>query len=408
MRILYLSQYFLPEAGATQNRAYEMAANFVRLGHDVTILAEIPNHPSGIIPPEYRGKVVEREILDGIDVIRLWVKASPKKNFRNRMYFYLSYMVNAFLAGLFLTRGNYDLIYATSPPLFVGAAGIALSYIRRTPMIFEVRDLWPESAIALGELNNARTIQWATHLEEACYRRARLVVVVTEGFRINLLARGIPPEKIAVIPNGANIQLFQFNTQARQRMRRELMLDDKFTAIYAGIHGIAQGLETIVQAAKILQKHEDICFLMVGEGPEKEVIRALVKRYSLDNMLLLPGQPRETIPSFLSAADVSLIPLKKIDLFKTVLPSKLFDAWACERPVILSVDGEARTILQAAQAGVYVPPEDPESLAQALIKIKDDPAARQQMGSNGRIYTVKHYSRQVLAKQLVDILEDII
>ncbi len=163
MRILYLSQYFPPEVGATQTRAHEMARNWVRLGHQVTMLTEVPNHPSGIIPPAYRGKLYERSQLDGIEVVRLWVAASPVKTFRSRMAFYLSYMASAALGGLF-ERGPFDLIYATSPPLFVGGAALAISYLRRIPLVFEVRDLWPESAVVLGEIKSQRAIALATRL----------------------------------------------------------------------------------------------------------------------------------------------------------------------------------------------------------------------------------------------------
>ena len=174
MRILYLSQYFPPEVGATQTRAYEMARYLVSTGHQVTMLTEVPNHPSGIIPPEYRGKLWERANLDGIDVIRVWVKASPNKTFSTRMAFYLTYMINAALARLLLARDRYDVLVATSPPLFVGGAALALSVLRRTPMVFEVRDLWPESAVALGELSDSRAVALAGKLEKMCYNRARM------------------------------------------------------------------------------------------------------------------------------------------------------------------------------------------------------------------------------------------
>ena len=213
MRILYLSQYFPPEVGATQTRAYEMARYLVSQGHQVTMIAEIPNHPMGIIPPEYRGKWYERTLLDGIDVIRVWVKTSPVKTFRTRMAFYLSYMVNATLAGL-LAHGPYDALYATSPPLFVGGAALALSWLRRIPLFFEVRDLWPESAVALGELNSPRAIALAEWLERTCYRRAEQIVVVTQGIYRRMLERGYPLEKLTLILNGANTELFQFQPEA--------------------------------------------------------------------------------------------------------------------------------------------------------------------------------------------------
>lgn len=405
MRILYLSQYFPPEIGATQNRSFEIAANLVRLGHHVTVITEIPNHPSGIIPPKYRRKLIIREDLDGIDVIRVWVKTATEKNFSNRMLFYLSYMINSFLAGIFISRSSFDILYATSPPLFVGASGIALSFIRRIPLIFEVRDLWPESAIALGELSNHRAIRLATRLEQACYRHAQVIVVVTKGIYNNLVSREIPAQKIVIVPNGSNVEHFQYNSLERQRLRNELGFTEKFIVLYAGIHGIAQGLEVIIEAANILKTYQNIWFVMIGEGPRKRDLIRLADSYDLDNVIFLNEQTREAIPGFLSAADIALIPLRKIDLFEGVLPSKLFDAWACQRPVILSVDGEARSILEDAQAGLFVVPEDPGSLSEAILNMQDDPIGRQRMGKNGRDYTVKHYSRKVLSEKLADILQ---
>lgn len=407
MRILYLSQYFPPEAGATQTRAYEMARNFVRLGHSVTMLTEIPNHPSGLVPPAYRKKIYEHSFLDGIDVRRVWVKASPVKNFPNRMAFYLSYMVNAVLAGLFLAREPYDLLYASSPPLFVGGAALALSALKRIPLFFEVRDLWPASAVALGELTNSRAIRWATLLEEACYRHAKTVVVVTHGIRDHLLERGISEEKLLLIPNGANVELFQFDPACRAQVRERLGLEHKFIAVYAGIHGIAQGLETLVETAHRLE-HETsdlaglVHFLLIGDGPQKAKIIALAQQYQLSNLTFLPEQPREAIPAYLSAADVALVPLKNVDLFRGALPSKIFDAWACQRPVILSVDGEARQILETVQGGLFVPPEQEQALVAAIRFLNSNPDEREQMGERGRVFTVQHYSRQALAEKLID------
>ena len=405
MRILYISQYFPPEAGATQTRAYEMARNWVRLGHAVTMLAEVPNHPSGVIPPAYRGKLYERANLEGIDVIRVWVYTSPVKNFLKRMAFYLTFMLNATLAGLLLARGHYDLIYVSSPPLFTGGAALALSYLRRIPMIFEVRDLWPESAVALGELSNRRAIALSTKLEEACYRRAQKIVVVTQGIYQRLLERGLPAEKLQIVTNGANVEMFQYDDQARQQLRRELGLEGRFVAVYAGIHGVAQGLESVVEAARLLQNEPEIHILLVGDGPKRAEVQALAQQYGLTNLTLLGEKPRDQMPAYLSAADVSLIPLRKLELFKGALPSKLFDAWACERPVLLSVDGEARRVLEAAGGGWFIEPGDPQALAGSLQKLKADPAACRRMGRAGREYTGQHYSRRALAEQLMREIE---
>lgn len=408
MRILYLSQFFPPEVGATQARACEMARGLVKAGHQVTVLTEIPNHPKGIIPSAYRGKIYERTRLDQIDVIRVWVKTSPVKNPANRLAFYLSYMVHATLAGILLARESYDLIYASSPPLFVGGAALALSQLRRIPMAFEVRDLWPESAVALGEIRNLRAIALATRLEEACYRRAQVTVVVTQGILDRLAERKIPSRKLILIPNGANVELFQFQPVGRGRIRETLGLGNKFVVIYAGIHGVAQGLETLIEAARHLQRNRGIHFLLVGEGPKKAELTALSANYALSNVTFLPEQPGERMPDYLSAADVAHIPLRNLDLFKIALPSKMFDAWACKRPILLGVEGEARQVLEQARGGLFVTPEDALSLANALLVLKENPHLRDEMGEYGRAWVVKHYSRQAQATQLAALLERVV
>ncbi len=404
MRVLYLSQYFPPEVGATQTRAHEMARGLVHAGHHVTLIAEIPNHPSGIIPPEYRGELYERAELDGIQVLRVWVKAAPVKTFRTRLAFYLSYMVSATLAGLFLARERYDAIYVTSPPLFVGAAGLALSYLRRIPLFFEVRDLWPESAVTLGELKNPYAIALAERLERACYRRARRVVVVTEGIRRRLLKRGLPAEKLALIPNGANTDLFRPQPEAGAALRSKLGLGDSFLVLYAGIHGIAQGLETVIEAARLLEADNQIRFLFVGEGPVKSEIIELAEQHGLTQVLFHSEVPRDQMPAFLSAADVALVPLKRLDLFKDALPSKMFDAWAAGCPTLVSVAGEAECVLEQAGAGRFVEPENPRALARAIQDLADDRPICRQMGLKGRAFVQAHYSRQAQAQRLEKLL----
>jgi glycosyltransferase involved in cell wall biosynthesis len=408
MRIKYLSQYFPPEVGATQTRAYEMACGLVRAGHHVTMIAEVPNHPSGVISPEYRGKFYERTNLDGIDVIRVWVKTSPTKTFRSRMAFYLSYTFMAILAGLFLARGRYDIIYATSPPLFVGAAALIISQVRRIPLVFEVRDLWPESAIALGELRNPRAIRWATKLEETCYRRARQIVVTTQEMVDYLSKRGFEANKITVIRNGANTELFCLDPTARCDLRNKLGLKDKFVVVYAGLLGIAQGLGASLEAASLLATIEpQVHFLFIGDGPVKRALQEQVENLGLTNVTFLPPQPRDTIPGYLSAGDAALIPLTRKRLLGA-LPSKMFDAMACQRPVVLSAEGEARDVLCEADAGIVVPPEDPPALAEAVLGLYGDPGLCVRYGQNGRRAVTAHYSRQMQAQQLVQLLQEIV
>ena len=404
MRILYLSQYFPPEVGATQTRAHEMARGLVKAGHHVTMIAEFPNHPGGIIPPEYRGKLWQRDTLDGIKIIRVWVKASPVKNFRNRIAFYISYMLMAAFAGLFLARGKFDAIYATSPPLFVGGAALLISYLRRLPLFFEVRDLWPQSAVALGELRNPRTIKIAERLETACYHRAEKIVVVTQSMLETLRARDLSPKKLILIPNGANADFFQFQPEAGQHQRQLLQLTDKFIVLYAGIHGIAQGLETVLEAANILSGYPDIHFLFVGEGPVKQQMMTIARENNLTNITFHSEVPRQQMPALLSAADVALVPLRRLPLFKGALPSKMFDAWACECPTIVSVDGEARRVLEESHAGIFIEPENPKALAEAILQLKENPVLRRQMGQNGRRAVIEKYSRQKQAEQLEHLL----
>jgi glycosyltransferase involved in cell wall biosynthesis len=407
MRILYLSQYFPPEVGATQIRAYEMARGLVRAGHHVTMIAEFPNHPSGVIPPAYKGKLYQRAELDGIEVIRVWVKASPVKTFRTRMAFYVSFMLNAALAGLFLARGRYDVIYATSPPLFVGATGLALSFLRRAPLVFEVRDLWPESAVVLGELRNARAVRLATWLEETCYRRARLITVTSQEILDRLVQRGLPPDKLALVRNGANVELFRHDAGARQRVRAALGLQDRFVVLYAGLFGLAYELELVLEVARDLERDApDVHLLLVGEGPTREEVQAYAATLGLGNVTFLPAQARERVPDYFNAADVSLVPIKEPNIFG-MLPVKIYDSMACQVPVIVGATGEPRHIVQESDSGLAVDPGDGAQLRQAILSLRADPARRQRYGENGRQAVVARYSRQAQARQLEKLLRTI-
>jgi len=272
-------------------------------------------------------------------------------------------------------------------------------------MVFEVRDLWPASAVALGELSSPRAVALAGKLEKMCYNRARCLVVVTEGIRRRLAERGFGA-KLALIPNGANTDLFRPDPAAGTALRAELDLapGSKFVVLYAGIHGIAQGLETVLEAARQLQTARDVHFVLVGEGPKKAELLATKERLGLDNVTMLPERPRLDMPAFLSAADVSLVPLRRLELFEGALPSKMFDAWACGCPVILSIDGEARQVVEQADAGLFVEPEDAGQMAQAILQLREDPALLRRFGVNGRRFVEENYSRQRLAAQLERLL----
>ena len=407
MRILYFTQYFPPEIGATQDRAYEMTRNLARAGHHVTAVTEMPNHPSGIIPRSYQGKVYTREKLDGVDVIRLWVKTSPYKDFRSRLKFYGSYAAMATLAGLGLAHGHYDMVYATSPPLFVGLAGLAVAAVRRARFVFEVRDLWPESAVELGFLRNPRFIRWATAMEETFYRRASKVVVVTKGIERRLIERGFPEAKIALIRNGASTRLLDAAPLAQEEAKAGLGLSGRFVALYAGIHGVAQGMLDLVRVAEILHQDRDVHFVFVGEGPVKRDVAAAVEQRQLTNVTLLPERPREQVRALYDASDAVLVPLRDQPLFRGAVPTKLFDSWACQRPVVLSVAGEAQTIMDEVGGGLAAPPEDAQAMAAAIRRLRDRPDEARRMGQAGFQAVLQRYSRERLAGELERLLRTV-
>lgn len=407
MRILYISQYFPPEVGATQTRAYEMARGLVRAGHKVTVIGEFPNHPHGIMPADYRGRLLERVLLDGIDVIRVWVYTSTRKNFASRMAFYLSFMVMAIWAALFVARDKYDVIYASSPPLFVGAAALVIRFLRRIPLVFEVRDLWPESAIQLGELSNPHAIAWATRLEEACYHQARHIVAVTQGIYDSLQQRNIADDKLTLIPNGANTELYMRRTPRPELAARLGVGPGHFVAMYTGLHGLAHGLETVLCAADLLRDHEDILFLFVGDGPQRAALMALAKELELPNTVFHHAVPEVELPDYLALAHIGLDCRRRIGISEGTLPVKMFSYMACEVPVLLSIEGEAAALLQRARAGIAVPPETPRALADAILDLQRDPGRCAFYGQQGRAFVEKNFSRQGFVHVLETLLTEV-
>jgi glycosyltransferase involved in cell wall biosynthesis len=404
MRVLYLSQYFPPEIGATQTRALEMAKGLVAAGHRVTVLTEFPNHPVGVIQPEYRWKLWQRSRCDGIDVVRLWVKASPAGTFRSRIAFYLSYMVMAVLAGIFVVRGKYNLIFATSPPLFVGAAALAIRFVRRVPMVFEVRDLWPESAVELGQLRSERAQKLATRLEERCYRSARHVVAVTQGIMKRLEQRGVPAEKLTLIPNGANTELFSPRARDVDLRVRLGIAPNAYVVIYTGLLGLVADLDTMLQTANLLRSESDIVFLIVGDGPRREALLRKAEEMQLTNVVFHRAVEERELPRFLSLGDAGLHANRDLEICRGGLSVKLFSYMASGLPVVLAGEGEPQRFVEAAKAGIVVAPEDPEALADGVLELRADPDAKR-FGDAGVAYVRARHSRRDLAQRLVETLE---
>ena len=415
MKILYVSQYFPPEMGAPAARAAELSRHWAAAGHDVTVLTGFPNHPTGVVPPEYRSKLrrlVVREKTDGVNVVRTWLLPFPNRKAHERMLNYSSFCASAATTGLFLSRP--DVVIATSPQLLVALSGWWLARCKRVPFIFEVRDLWPESLAAVG-MGNANSLLHRSLAKIAgfLYRRSDRIVVVTAAFEDYLVEHWrVPQEKISVIENGVETKLFAPNVLTggtETTLKRELRAEGKFVVSYIGTMGMAHGLEIIIAVAAQLQNtNPEIVFLMLGEGAEKERIAALARERGLTNLRFVDQQPREKIPAYICASNVCLVLLKKTELFKTVIPTKMLEFMSCARPVILGVDGQARAILEEARAGLVIEPESSTALANAIRYLAANRDVGRQMGENGREHILRKFSRQHTAEKYFNVLEDLL
>ena len=412
MKILYVSQYFPPEMGAPAARAVELSRHWAAAGHQVTVLTGFPNHPTGKVPAAYRDKfrrLVVREQIDGVNVVRTWLLPFPNRRAHERILNYSSFCASAATTGLFLSRP--DVVIASSPQLLVGLSGWWLARWKRAPLVFEVRDLWPESLAAVGMGDgNSLLHRSLARIAGFLYRRSDRVVVVTPAFEEFLVQRwAVPREKISVIENGVETELFAPEArtdQPRTDQRRELGLEGEFVVSYIGTMGMAHGLETIVAAAlQLRDANPRIVFLMLGEGAEKRRIMELARERGLHNMRFLDQQPREKIPSYICASDACLVLLKKTDLFKTVIPTKMLEFMSCSRPVILGVDGQASAILEEARGGLVIEPENSDALANAVCYLAANGDLAREMGQNGREHIVRKFSRRHLAEKYIRVLE---
>jgi colanic acid biosynthesis glycosyl transferase WcaI len=411
VKILYVSQYFPPEMGAPAARAAELSRYWAEAGHEVTVLTGFPNHPTGVVPPEYRAKfrrLVTRENVGGVNLVRTWLFPFPNRKTYERMLNYSSFCLSSASTGLFVERP--DVVIASSPQLLVALSGWWLARSRSVPFVFEVRDLWPESLAAVGMGGqNSPLHRILAKIAGFLYRRAERVVVVSPAFKDYLVEHWqIPPEKISVVENGVEVDLFSpQNTNGD--LRKQLGAEGKFVVCYIGTMGMAHGLETLIEAAAILQKpNPEVFFLLVGEGSDKERIIALARSRGLTNLRFLDQQPREKIPAYICAADACLVLLKNTDLFKTVIPTKMLEFMSCARPVILGVDGQARRIVEEAQAGIFVEPENAADLAEKLRWLAANPSVRESLGRNGRRHILQSYTRQRTAQTYIEVLEDLL
>jgi glycosyltransferase involved in cell wall biosynthesis len=398
MHILLIHQAFasLDEAGGT--RHYEIAHYLVSQGHQVTIITSPVNYLTG----RAKGKPLfwkqQENPEPGITILRVYVYPALHRSFFHRLINFFSFMFSSFFVGLGVK--NVDAVWGTSPPIFQGWTAWLLARLKRKPFLLEIRDLWPEFAIAIGVLHNKVLIQLSYWLESFLYRHADRIVVNSPGFFPFVTRQG--GKNIELVPNGVDPSMFDPNNNGHV-FRREHHLENAFIVLYAGAHGISNDLEVVLSAARMTQEDQGIQYVFVGDGKEKDNLIQKTQEWELPNVLFLPSVPKSQMDQVLAAANTCLAILKPLKLYKTTYPNKVFDYLAAGRPVLLAIDGVIRQVVEEAHAGIFIPPGDSESLAKTVQILASDPVKAHQMGINGRNYVIEHFNRQKIAAQMESI-----
>jgi glycosyltransferase involved in cell wall biosynthesis len=396
VRILFLTENFPPEVNAAATRVYERAVYWAKWGHAVTVVTSAPNFPEGKLFPGYANRWRQREIVDGIEVVRVKTYMTANQGVALRTLDFLSFMGSAFVQGLFLERP--DIVVATSPQFFAAVGGWAIADVRRLPFVFELGDLWPRSIIAVGALPDSRAMRALEWLELFLYRRAARVVALTHMFKDDLVRRGIPPGKIDVVLNGVDLPRYQPRPRDAA-LAAEWGLAGRFTVGYVGTHGMAHDLGNAVSAAELLP---DVDFLFVGAGAERE--RLVARARTVPNAIFAPRQPKERMPAVWSLCDVALVHLKDAPAFGEVIPSKIFEAMGMGLPILLvAPDGEARRIVEADAAGLWVPAGQPQALADAVRRLQGDPELRCRL-MRASLAAAPRHTRETQARRFLDAL----
>jgi len=406
MHILIVHQYFLRKDDAGGSRWNQFSKYWSLAGHKVTVLAGMVHYGTGKKPPEYKGRFIVREKeSENVEVLRCHVSESYNTSFVGRFWAYLSFAVSSIYAGLFKV-GKADVIICTSPPLTVGLTGWFLSRAKRIPMVFEVRDLWPESAIDTGILKNKILIKFSYWLERLSYKSASWINVLTPAFEEALINRkNIRPDRISMIPNAADLDIFKPGEKMNW-VRTKHRLGDKFVVTYVGAHGVANHLTQLLEAANLLKQHKDIVLMLVGSGMEKPMLIQKAAEWGLDNIVFVDSVSKEVIVDYVAASDVCTAVLKKVDTFKTVYPNKVFDYMSAKRPIIIAIDGVAKKLVEDAGAGIYVEPENAKEFVDAVLKLKQDTEFCRKCVESGFEYVKKYFSRETLALKYLNILHN--
>lgn len=406
MKILFLSDNFPPEVNAPASRTFEHCKAWVEAGHQVTVITCAPNFPKGRVYEGYKNRLWSREELDGIQVIRVWSYITANEGFLKRILDYVSFMFSASIAGLFVKRP--DVIVGTSPQFFTACAACFLGLVRRRPYVFELRDLWPESIRAVSAMKESRLLDWLEKLELFLYRKAAMVISVTESFKRNLIGRGIDGEKIHVITNGVDLSRFQ-PMEKDAALSKQLGLANRYVAGYVGTHGLAHALETIIEAGRLLQERgrgDEFRLILLGEGARKQALRQIAEDAGVSNVLFLDSVPKAEVPRYWSVLDASIIHLKATPLFETVIPSKLFESMGMGLPVLHGVQGESAQIVRDTGAGIVFESENAEALADALIRLREDSVLQAKLRACC-LQGAQQYERNQLAGRMAALLQQV-
>ncbi|WIO75376.1 glycosyltransferase family 4 protein [Porticoccaceae bacterium LTM1] len=405
MHILFLTDNFPPEGNAPATRTYEHAREWVKAGHRVTVITGVPNFPEGKVFDGYQNKWYQKECVEGIEVRRVKTFITANEGFVKRTLDFMSFMVTGFIAGLFVKRP--DVVVATSPQFFCAIAGWLLSALRRKPFIFELRDIWPASITAVGAMERSIVIRFLEKLEMFLYKRADHIISVTHAFKKELGERGIDTRKISVVLNG--VDLSKYEPQPKDVELSNLYnLNGKFVAGYIGTHGMAHALETIVEAAERLQKQQDIVFLFAGGGAAVDNVKDLVEAKGLTNVRMLGRQDKSLMPKIWSLCDVSVVHLKDVPLFTSVIPSKIFESMGMGLPILIGVpEGEATEIVVSSGAGIAIAPENSDVMAESILQFYLDKECLSALSENS-LRAASQYSRRALANSMLESLEKVV
>ena len=408
MKILFFSHYFPPEVNAPASRTFEHCVRWVKEGHEVTVVTCAPNCPNGVVYPGYQNRLrSQKEVVDGIEVRRVWTYVAPNSGTFRRILNYLTYMFSALWTALWLQRP--DVVIATSPQFFCGWAGVLFRWIKRVPFVLEIRDIWPESIEAVGAMQNRRALAILEAMERTMYRAADRIVTVGNGYKDNILSKVDVADRISVITNGVDLDAFQPRDPDRTWLEK-YGLQDKFVCSYIGTIGMAHGLEVAVKAAELLKEMDrrDMAFCLVGDGAARESLERQVEEKGLRDWVVFTGRlPKSEVPTVLASSGACLIHLRGCELFGTVMPSKIFETLAMGKTIIMGVRGEACDIVMDSGAGLEMEPDSPESLVQIVETLSEEPEDLAERQFAAREYVAKYYNRDVLAKRFLQILHDL-